>query len=587
MHSDAELSPPASVDEIRGRVSFQRWRLYEAARQILAEVESHVDWERLYDVDAELAELLSWGLYLEETLPTVAKRIRDAFSQAELSAAPPEPKREELEDHVWWGTRQIEGGVRQSLAVLSREMVNRITAGSRPQPGDGEVEIKRALAMPIAEVAGKLRSDLRKLTSFLVAEGLWNPDAIELVLFPKKREELEKSRSLKQRLVETMEGFQGSGDRLPISQVIRLWRNGQALGQAALAEIDALIRGLTSMLDRDNRKALYVDSYYRLRDWIEHLERCSRGLQERLGDEAVEDELTKQIAAVLDADILAEILGEETLHESGSPEAMAEILESITPGELKRLELKKLDEQRILDLTDEIEAARSSGQQITPADDDERLLRSAAARIRGRRMVDALRLPDALPASLAHLEPLHALVLAAEDGLRTYLTILYGQIQNRDLHLLEEDHRDVPLAEKRLAVSELEYHLARLDAAEGYWAFEAVRHRLAEEQTVPVEEWEGLCRFLEHLRQIVAPRLARLASFEEVSGVPDEGAKEMTTACMELMSLEEPPSANQLAAVREWVEWLAALLVDLQHIRIVMAPPQTEAEIEDFLNMMG
>ena len=573
---------PQSLEEIRGEVSARRWRLYETAALIVAELDARIDWPRLYDLDLGQDELVGWGLHLEETLPEVSRRLRAVIAEEASGRAETGPV--ELEDQLHWGSRQLESGVRQAMSVLSREMVSRIT-GAREGPDD--VDARRALAIPIAEVAGKLRNDLRKLTAFLVAGERWSPDEIELLLFPDKRQELEKSRSLKARLVETMEGFQGSDERLPIGEVIDLWRSGRALGQAALAEVDSLIRGLLSMLEPDNRRALYVDSYYRLVDWSRHLARCSEGLKERLGDEAVEDLLTKEIAAILDTDLLAEILGGELVRHLELPRDLGELLAPIDRQRLADLELRRPQRQRVLALKDWLRAAGTDDELVELAADDEELLRKVAGKILGRRQVDRMRTRGALPESMARLEPLHPLVRAAQDGLKTYLTLLYGQIQNRDLHLLAEDRREVPLAEKRLAVSELDYRLSRLAHSENYFAFEAVRHRLGGRQEVPAQEWQGLRRFLDHLRQVIAPRLVRIASFEEIAGIPSDGAARMVAACEALASLEEPPVEDQQAEAEERVEALAGLIDELGDVRVAMAAPQTVDEIEDFLDMMG
>lgn len=572
---------PQSLEELRHEISPRRWRLYEAVVQALAELESRIAWESLYELDVGLDELVGWGLYLEEALPSIGRRLREMAAGAEAAGARPDPDPATFEDHLHWGIRQIEGGLQQAMSVLSREMVSRITG----TPDRGDVADKRALATPIAEVAGKLRSDLRKLTAYLMAGERWSPDAIELLLFPGKREELEKGRALKARLVETMEGFQGSDDRLPIAQVIQLWRDGRALGQAALAEIDLLIRGLLSMLERDNRRALYVDSFYRLGDWSAHLARCSEGLRERLGDEEVEDVLTKEIAAILDTEILAEILGGEALRSVELPRDLDELLAPITPRQVADLELSQPRRARVLALKEALVAAGDEEVDLTA--EDEELLRKVAGRILGRRLVDQLRVRGPLPASMAHLASLHPLVLAAQDGLRTYLTLLYGQIQNRDLHLLAEDRREVPLAEKRLAVSELDYRLSRLDHSESYFAFEAVRHRVRGRQAVPAEEWAGLLRFLDHLRQVIAPRLARIASFDEIAGIPGDAAARMEAACEALAAYEEPPGDELYGDVEARVDALAALLEELGEVRVAISAPQTVDEIEDFLNMMG
>ncbi len=581
------VGPPRNQDEIRARISFKRWRIYESVVEILNEIETRIDWEKLYDADVETDELLAWGLYLEEALPGIPGRLRAACAEAAPAGCRPEGRLEELEDHLHWGVRQVETGLRQSVSVLSREMVELITTGTRDLPAPRLREAWRALAVPIAEIAGKLRSDLRKLTAFLVAGELWDSDEIEVVLFPRKHQELERTRRLRQRLVETMEGFQGSDERLPISDVIRMWRNGQALGQAALAEIDSMIQGLVTMLDGANRMALYVDSYYRLGDWSRHLERCSEGLKQHLGDEAVEDALTKEIAAILDTEILAEILGEESLREVELPRDLEDLLSSLNKRAVGQLDVKKTEQQRLLDLKTTLRGVPGRLGTRVLTREDEGLLRRAAGRIRGQRLVERLRFHSRLPPPMAHLEHLHPVVIESEDGLKTYLMLLYGQIQNRDLHLLQEDQSEVSVAEKRLAVAELEYRLSRLIAGRDYEAFEVVYQRLAEKDSPSVAEWADLHGFLDQLWQLIAPRIERLTSFTDVEGIPADAFGRLTAACEELRMLEEPPRGDQLAAAVTQLDALIDLLASLRSARVVIAPPETVAEIEDFLNTLG
>jgi len=552
---------------------------------VLAEIEAKVDWERIYDGDAQLGEYLTWGLFVEEAVPIATRRLREIVDEPEMEGAPGETAPEELEDHLFWGTKQIESGMQQTLSVLSRQMVSSLTdeEEGRELPADRERSRRRELCMVIAEAAGKLRSDLRRFAAFVVAGEAFDANAVEVVLFPRKNEELADSQRLKDRLVETMESFQGSERRLAIADVIRQWRGGEVWGSSALAEIDMLIRSLGSMLERDYRKALYVDSYYRLSDWIAHLRGCSEGLRQHLGNDLVEDTLTKEIAAVLDSDMLAEILGEEMVF-GVDPRDLSELLRSISKREITKLEISKAEQNRLLELR-----AVAAGDEPLPELDDpeEKLVRSAAAMIKGRRLVDQLRIRAPLPESYAHLEHIHPLVVDSEEGLRTYLMLLYGQIQNRDLQLLEVDQREVSTAEKRLAVLELEYQLARLGSTQRYQAFEAARGRIATLEAVGVEEWKGLSGFLELLTRDIAPRLERISTYATVEGIPPGSAERLRQACQEVQALDEIPEAPSYSGLEGHLETLADVLGGLRSIRVVLAPPQTEAEIEDFLNMMG
>lgn len=586
-HAPPSQPPPESRDEIRQLVSPRRWRVFESIEQILAEAEEQVDWEKIYDCDAELAVYAAWGLFLEELIPDAGERIRAVSAEPLPSDAQPSDSQagddEELEDHLHWGTKQIENGIQQSLAVLSRHVVTCLTAGE-VSDSDALRERRRAVCIPLAEVAGKLRSDLRRFASFVVADNLWDPNDVELVLFPQRLQELAKSQSLKSRLVATMESFQGTDDRLPIADVLKMWRAGKVMGPAALAEVDLLIESLHKMLVADDRKSLYADSYYRLVDWWERLVACSQGLKERLGDESVEKHLIREIAAVLDTDILVDLLGEEWLGDPESDEMpeTADLLQPLTRRELEKVDMPKPQRRRLVELRKTVSEGKSLGTLVDLR--DVQIVQTAAAKIHGRRMVDGLRFRN-LPTEVLHLRHLQPIVRTSEDGLKTYLMLLYGQIQNRNLHLLKTDEKEVSMVEKRLAVLEMRYQLSRIGKTKRYKAFEDVRAAVAQGAFVNGDDWSRMLRFLKILSREVLPRVERIAAFTE--GVPEESAARIVNAINELEPLEEGPSTELRSAVGEALETLASILSALQTVEVAIAPPETEAELEDFLNMLG
>ncbi len=580
-----EAGFPATREELRDRVSSSRWRVYETATGIIEEIDQTIDWERLYDVDGPLQEFLTWGLFLEECIPAAVHRIRATLKEA-AGDERAEPKPAELEDDVFWGTKQIEGGMQQALSILSRKMVDLLTTCAEPLPEDVAEKATKALCVPIADTAGKLRSDLRRFAAFIVAGGTWDSDEVEVLLYPQKMDELQKGQVLKEHLVETMEGFQGSEQRLPISDVLRLWRNGKVLGTSALVEVDTLLGSLGDVLERTNRRALYVDSYYRLSDWMGHLQRCTEGLKQHLGDADVEDTLTKEMAAVLDTDILAETLGEDTLREMVFPLHLPQAMSLVTKKDIKKLELEEKKVVQLLEVKEKVEVGLEGSEQVILSVDEDEILRSAAQAIQGKRLVERMRTQTKLPESLEFLDHVHELVLNSEDGLKTYLMLLYGQIQNRDLHLLRVDQKEIPLAEKRLAVAELEYYLSKLSSTERYRAFEAARTKVSARQPVPPPEWQSMRGFLQSLVKELASRLERIASFEEIVGLPADYSTLLCDACSELRELDQP-EVDQYEAVEKAMSELVAILRGIGDIKIVVAPPQTVSEIEDFLNMMG
>ncbi|MCP4659745.1 MAG: hypothetical protein GY856_30450, partial [bacterium] len=161
---------PQTGEELRDRVSSPRWRVYETATRIIEEIDQTIDWEQLYDVGDRLQEFLTWGLFLEECIPAAVRRIRATLAEAGGAGDErAEPNPDELEDDVYWGTKQIEGGMQQALSILSKEMVSLLTACAEPPPEDAAEKKKKALCIPLADTAGKLRSDLRRFAAFIVA----------------------------------------------------------------------------------------------------------------------------------------------------------------------------------------------------------------------------------------------------------------------------------------------------------------------------------------------------------------------------------------------------------------------------------
>ena len=101
------------------------------------------------------------------------------------------------------------------------------------------------------------------------------------------------------------------------------------------------------------------------------------------------------------------------------------------------------------------------------------------------------------------------------------------------------------------------------------------------------EQWQGLCRFLDLLTRELAPRIGRISTYAEVEGLPPDGEKELLAACNELQAFDETHEPNRYDDMRGHLDTLEGILRSLKDLRLGMAPPETEAEIEEYLNMMG
>ncbi|MEM8962916.1 MAG: hypothetical protein AAGD38_15630 [Acidobacteriota bacterium] len=571
-----------ALAELRAQVSDPRWYAYATARALLDKLAQVIGWDHLYDADLPLHDYLAWGLFLEERIPASITRVREAI--AIPANERPEADPDGLEDMVYWTTRQIQDGLGQSLGMLRRLVIELST--SPPRDDDTRTERIAQLCGLIADVAGKFRGDLRKGVAFLIADGFdGDPDRIELTLFPDKFRELEEGMRLKNALVDVMEGFQGSTRRLPIADVLHRWRSGEVRGPYALLEVKALHETLNLVLAPEHRMGLYVDSYQRLLACSREIGTRFKALGRALGDPKAEGTLTRELAAVLDLDILAEMLGDDRgleldLDRADDRERARRLFgkrKAISDLPVERDERDRLQATKAM-LDAEAQGAPAPGF----GDEDRALVRRAVTLLEGKALVDRLR-GSRLGDDLDDLGHLHQLVHGGEDGLRSYLVLLYGQVQRRDLHLLASGDEDISLPEKHLALQELRSYLSRLETSEGWWNLTNAHRALRSHGALG--PWRDVTSYIRTLTRELGRRLIRIARYREIAGVDEDTVDRFDKACSLLSDVEDPTEARE--DVLRALDCIVEVLETLRDIEIVLAPPTEEADLEAFLRTMG
>jgi hypothetical protein len=189
------------------------------------------------------------------------------------------------------------------------------------------------------------------------------------------------------------------------------------------------------------------------------------------------------------------------------------------------------------------------------------------------------------------LRVVQKLLLDSEDGLRTYLVLLFGQVKNRDLQQVEEPPEDVSYAERQLAVQDIHYVLNRLVKTDDFASFEALRALAKERDARMARYWRKLPQFLRTLHREVVPRLQSLVPFPEVEGDPGAWATSLREDAARLMAIEEatPATSPEIAAA---LDRISRALKGSRSIQIAPPPAPTpeessEEDVEDFLRSLG
>ncbi len=187
----------------------------------------------------------------------------------------------------------------------------------------------------------------------LVGQGLYNGVELEPVLFPEKAEEFRSARQLVERLRESTQAIQKLPTHLSFTELLERWRRQERVDLYALADLPSLRAQLGKLLQEKNRRALYSGDYHQisrretlLSERITELERLHlqtwstpRGTEDLSAVYARMVQLVLEIAAVLDANLLKELIGEKqvnalrarTVMAKGKPVTAATGVDALVP----------------------------------------------------------------------------------------------------------------------------------------------------------------------------------------------------------------------------------------------------------------
>jgi len=199
--------------------------------------------------------------------------------------------------------------------------------GPDAPPNREEIQILCELS---ADLKGKYASALMGAAASLIGEGVWHGVELEPVLFPEKAEEFRCTRELVASLREAVVAIRQLPEQIPFAAIVERWRQEMRVDQYALADLASLRGKLGRLLKERSRRALYSGDYHQisrrevlLSERINELERLHQQTWTTHAPGAAPElspvfarlaQLTLEMAAVLDADILKGLIGEKKVN---------------------------------------------------------------------------------------------------------------------------------------------------------------------------------------------------------------------------------------------------------------------------------
>ena len=315
-------TPPPDREAILTQTGPARLGVYLLVRACVNDFERMAPWKLLYYPPEDPAELLGMVSALLDTIRGVPKRV-----DAVLHTLPPDEETagdEPTRDDVSFLFRGIHHMVANDLKRLEAALTPlRSGLGALPTPAEGT-----HLCEIAADLKGKYASAMMGAAASLVGQGLYNGVELEPVLFPEKAEEFHSARELVERLKDATETIQKLAENLSFPALLERWRAQERVDQYALADLPSLRAKLGKLLQEKNRRSLYSGDYHQisrremlLSERINELERLHlqtwttpRGTGDLNDTYARMAQLVLEIAAVLDAHLLKELIGEKQVN---------------------------------------------------------------------------------------------------------------------------------------------------------------------------------------------------------------------------------------------------------------------------------
>jgi hypothetical protein len=344
-------APPASREEVLARLSAVKKAVYALVRDCVDELEQAAPWELLYyppeDPEALLAMIGGLIVAIREVPPRIDLLLRDLPAG---ETGTDEPAREDI-GFLFHGIHRMVGHDMKRLEGGLETIRDRASAAA---PTLTEVQHLCELA---ADLKGKYTSSLMGAAANLIGEGMWAGVELEPVLFPEKAEEFRSTRELVLALREAVAAIRQLPEQIRFAELVERWRQKRRVDQYALAELPSLRGKIGRLLQERSRRALYSGDYHQisrrevlLSARINELEQLHQqtwapvppGVTADLGPVFSRlEQLALEVAAVLDVDILKQLLGEKKVNglrgragkkpQPGSPAGGEQGLDALIP----------------------------------------------------------------------------------------------------------------------------------------------------------------------------------------------------------------------------------------------------------------
>ena len=518
-------APPENLARILEIAGPNRSALYALVRRIVDELEEASPWKLLYHPPDDRNELIASVLVLAEVIDVIPDRFSDLAEELKLrKAASGGLSPDELLFHF----RNIHNMVALDVELV-RSRAEGLTQTSEDEPSSAaDYDFLAEIA---ADLKGKYASGIMGAASNLLARGHWPSVQVEPRLFPEKAAEYRRNEVLLQSLRETLEGLHQLPREIDFQDVLATWRESRRVDQYAFVEFSSFRGRLGGLLKESTRRALYSGDFHRIRkrermlgsrvNEVETLHAMtwqpdflqSRELAERTCWRL--SRLILEIAAILEVDLLRDLVGEESV------------------GALRQI----VTAERTLENSSSL--GGSAGVD--------------AVRLRGQRLQDM-----GLSPKLETLVP-----LLYEEDLKTFLELLLGSVQKRGslAPLVQAAEGPEPVEKTRPSESDVSSPVSvdlKLSQSELRAALESLRETLGGLQAPGNQRWASfrmIARLLEQRSQIPPAMLGEIHPFlqdlneklipalgrvEGSGGFPPDTADSLLQHCRVILDTESP-----------------------------------------------
>jgi hypothetical protein len=312
--------PPATREEVLAQIGAVKKAVYALVRQCVDDFERAAPWDLLYYPPDDSDALLAMVGGLVVTVKGVPKKIDGLLRKLPAETGGDGPAREDVGFLLHGIHRMVAHDIKRLEGTLAPVRDRGPAAPPTCDEGQRLCELS-------ADLKGKYASALMGASASLIGEGQWDGVELEPVLFPEKAEEFRCTRELMLSLRETIAAIRRLPEQVPFAQIVERWRQETRIDQYALADLPALRGRIGLLLKERSRRALYTGDYHQIsrREVLlsKRINEMERLHQATWDPEAAADlapvyprlvQLTLEMAAVLDADILKSLIGEKTVN---------------------------------------------------------------------------------------------------------------------------------------------------------------------------------------------------------------------------------------------------------------------------------